>query len=449
MYNQILEKRIAVEQFLNRGTYRTAPLGSLCSHTINRMVIRGSRQSALRILRDWSWLLSRVFTSRKAATTRCLLLLPNLTERGTAQFRPVKRLLQSGEGCLQLISDFYKGAAPVVYGRWLLITLGALPGYIRLLADCNREFTCFSFGSRMSLLQVILLQTLRFELALGRLSKSRPQKLVVDLDRGYFQAPVVLAGNQLGIETITFVHGIIFPPYLYVPVIARSVFCWGSYHEQFFRDYNNPSVRYMITGNPAFRDQRAHAARSGDAGIFSRKLRTQQRVITCVSQNFSDEAQYRMISAFCRCMTALGNDWLGVVRAHPADNMIHLSSLLKDYPTVLLSDKSVPLEQVLEDTDLFMVVNSNVAFDAVLAGKPVFFWHIDEERAGLARIFSREAGALVVKTEAELTALLSRCTAHSIDAEIHGGSLAAFAEAFCAYTGEKAAGVTYKFLVSD
>ena len=449
MYNSILEKRIAIERFLNRGTYRAAPLGSLCSHTLNRMVIRNSRMPALRIVQDWFWVMSRVFTSAKKWSARCLLLLPNLTERGKAQLKPVHQLMQPGETALILISELYRGASPLSYGRWFLKAVSALPGYIRLLKACNREFSCFRYTDRVLLLQVILLQSLRYEIAHQRLKQLRPQQLVVDLDRGYFQAPLVLAGNHLGVETITMVHGIIFPPYLYVPVIARTVFCWGRFHEQFFRPYNDPSVQYVITGNPAFRDASDTPEKSGSAAVTSRLQHPRQRVVTCVSQNFSDQAQYAMISSFCRCVAELGDDWLGVVKAHPADKTEQLHALLRDYPGVVLLDKSVSLEEVMQVTDLFMVVNSNVAFDAVLAGKPVFFWHIDEERSGLAGIFSAEAGAVMVKNETELTGLLRRCSDKGIDREIHAGSLASFAGAFCAHTGVAAARLTRQYLISD
>jgi CDP-glycerol glycerophosphotransferase (TagB/SpsB family) len=205
----------------------------------------------------------------------------------------------------------------------------------------------------------------------------------------------------------------------------------------------------VITGNPAFRDRDALKEKPGCAAVAARLKSPRQKVITCISQNFSDQAQYSMISAFCRSVAQLDDDWLGVVKAHPADNTGQLNNLVKDYPGVLLLDKSVPLEQVLEANDLFMVVNSNVAFDAVLAGKPVFFWHIDEERSGLAGIFAEEAEAVIVKDETALTALLSRCAANGIGAEIHAGALTAFAGAFCAYTGEEAARVTRTYLISD
>ncbi len=449
MYNPILEKRIAVERFLNQGTYRTAPLGSLCSHTLNRMVIRNSRMPVLRILQEWIWVISRVFTSGIQKRVRCMLLLPNLTERGKAQLNPVHQLMQPGETVLLLISELYRGATLRSYGRWFLKTTASLPGYIRLLKACNREYRCLRFTDRVLLLQVFLLQTLRYEIAHQRLKQLMPQKLVVDLDRGYFQAPLVLAGNHLGIETITLVHGIIFPPYLYVPVIARTVFCWGRFHEQFFRPYNDPAVQYVITGNPAFREAAQSREQSGCLAVTSRLKHPRQRVVTCVSQNFSDQAQYGMISAFCRSVAQMGDDWLGVVKAHPADKTEQLHALLRDYPGVVLLDKSVSLEAVMETSDMFMVVNSNVAFDAVLAGKPVFFWHIDEERSGLAGIFAEEAGAVIVKNETELAGLLRRCNEHGIGREIHAGSLAAFAGAFCAYTGEAAARLTRQYLISD
>ncbi len=448
MYNDILRKRIAVEQQLNGLAYRTAPLGALCSHTVNRMVIRNNRMGALRILADWIWLFSRLFTRSGLQPAQRLCLLPNETQRGRSQFRPVQELMQPGEAAFVLVSALYKGASPAAYGRWLLQTLPALPRYIRLIRACHRRHRCFSLAHRIVLLQVMLLQTLRYEIALHRLRRLKPRKLVVDLDRGYFQAPAVLAGNALGAETITLVHGIIFPPYLYVPVIARTVYCWGSYQEHFFRAYNDPSVRYVITGNPAFRNNPEPSPAAG-SNVLAGRLKNGQKVITCVSQNFSDQAQYGMIRSFCSTVSQGGTNWLGVVKAHPADQTDRLQRLLEPYPGIVLLGKETPLEQVLEVTDLFMVVNSNLAFDAVLSGKPVFFWHLDEERAGLARIFREEAGAVVLNNEHELAALLQRCTEQGIGQQIHAASLAAFAASFCAYSGGEAARLTRQTLISD
>lgn len=448
MDNPLLEQRIAVEEFLNGHSYRGAPLGSLCAHTLNRLVIRNLGVSAGRILGDWAWLLSRLFTWRRPLKAAILMLQPNLTQRGTAQFTPVERLMQPGEAAFQLISDVYRGAAFGTFAGWLIRSVIALPGYFRLLSHCNRVSGCFPFRRRMSLLQVILLQTLRYDFALHRLRYSPVKKIVVDLDRGYFQAPVVLAANQLGRESITLVHGIIFPPYLYVPVIARRVFCWGHFHEQFFRRYSAPSVQYSITGNPAFRDKQKQEASPDCPAVSLRKKHPGQRVVTCVSQNFSDQAQYNMISAFCRSVTGAGGAWLGVVKAHPADKAEHLEQLLQPFPQVVLLGREAPLEQVIGITDLFLVVNSNVAFDAVLAGKPVCFWHIDDERNGLACLFTKEAAAVQVKDEAGLTSLLRRCASTDIGCEINIRQQSEFAGQFCAYTGGSAAQITRKILIS-
>lgn len=100
MFNERLARRLAIEDFLNQKSYQQVPMGALCSHTINKLIINGIHFNWKKILLEWVWIFTRVGIGSDAKLKQCkhLFLLSNETERGKSQFALIQPLMENKGG---------------------------------------------------------------------------------------------------------------------------------------------------------------------------------------------------------------------------------------------------------------------------------------------------------------------------------------------------------------
>ena len=74
--------------------------------------------------------------------------------------------------------------------------------------------------------------------------------VIVDFDRTFPIAPLILAAKARNIKTITLVHGSL-SSYGYTPILADEIWCWGRFQKEQLLDLNVCNSAIKIVGNPA------------------------------------------------------------------------------------------------------------------------------------------------------------------------------------------------------
>ena len=426
--------RIRTEQRLNDLKYLgQVPVGSLCCHAINRWC---NNQDSYSFRSFIAALIKLLLSSLKLRKTRqiqgILFLQTNNSDRIMRMFDPFRNCKGSLTNNFTLSREFYQSICPIHVFIWMSDMLANFIYYKRKIDQILKESN--SKSSRAQIYYAFTLQTLKYTVASKTLVKSEVRSILVDLDRAADASPVILAARLLKIKTGTLVHGSIFPPNLYVPVLANKVYCWGNIHRDYLRNFSSKDVKFIITGNTAY-----------DRHIENNNIINEGRknfVLTFVSANYSDLAQYKVVEFLGRIN--LPNYWSIRLRAHPAEDYVNLAIASKSN-NLQVFDKSQTVEECINQTDLFIVIDSNFVFDALSFGKPTIFYASDSDHSDLPKLFEVYSNAVMIRNEIEMEKLLNRMKSlTAIYEESNYTELSLFYRQYCEDFGESAARKIYR-----
>lgn len=390
--HSLLVDRIEFEAALNSFAYdNSVGLGELCSHVVNRWFQEKNIVTNLGCFKSLVWTLRQSLKPRVLKSNKILYLLPNQEERTLRQYAQLEDKADISTSQFLVINDFYRFSFLIIFVKWFI----NLPRFIlRIKRVLNSDNANKALNGRAlrtnSLIFPCSIQILRYKIAKYILKASHCKAVLVDLDRSSFGTPIILAARNLGISNATLVHGSVFPPYHYVPVLADKIFCWGGIHVDLFKKYTKKSVQYIVSGSLA-------SAQNGELGDDK-----SDKLVSLVSQNFSDDLQYSIIKQLASISKNLSNKGIKLaVKGHPADDYKRLSKVCED-SRIYLFPKSTNLNQCINSTRVFIIVSSAFAFDALGYGIPIIFMPGKEEQSDLANLFHQEGNALVASNEQQL-----------------------------------------------
>lgn len=385
----VLNKRIAFENALNQFKYRDeVPIGALCSYSINRWTRNHNVISRTLFIRNLLFFFSKTLKKIKIKMSMRLYLLPNQEARTLRIFEPIKQSEDDHNSQFLTINKFQDGASFFVFITSLFYTLWTLKTFTDVLKKAISQTFVGHNKSSTPLVLIYILQCIQYDMAKSILKKNKTVSILVDLDRSYFGAPIILAAQYLKIHNATLVYGSVFPPYLFVPVIADKIYCWGTIHTQLFSEFSNKKTEYIITGSiaSAKKEPKQHA-------VVKNK-------ITFISQNFTD-TQYIVIDKLGTITQQLANANIEIyVKAHPADDYKKLkNACLKN--NLKLFGENITLDQCVHETYVFLVISSTFVFDALGYNIPVIFFNTETGQEDLAYLFKNKGNAIVVHDEIE------------------------------------------------
>ena len=222
-------------------------------------------------------------------------------------------------------------------------------------------------------------------------------------------------------------------------MLANNIYCWGPLQREYLDRFSSKQTKFIISGNTAYKT----------ASYTKTKYSVPPKdfVLTIVSANYFDKTQYNVLDFLGRI--SLPKNWSIRVRAHPAEDFLNLAIESSKY-NIQIFDNNQTVEECINQTDLFLVVDSNFVFDAINCGKPTVFYAAEKNHSDLPKLFEIHSNARMIQTEADLEGLLLRMINYEkIYEESNFESLRAFFKEYCSDFGESAARRIYNDVVAE
>lgn len=399
-----------LEHALNQVPFMGIPLGSTLDNIFNTNLYRGKRNwKPTTAWRDLVGIVSHFlrFNSRTGSRLtlsnyrkhQVVFTLLDAHDRYTKLILPVVAQMSTSE-VLILIRD--KSMADLLpsdidyvvlkdlsfsYGSWLNQALRLLPRWIATLIRLLRQHDLPLFIVP-HLLNALLISSKRTSAYIRLLNTIQPKAIITEYDRNYLSANLILAANARDIPTMTMQHGVINPPYGYVPVLAKTFFCWGKFSfEQLVNLGTDPS-RLVITGCQRITDQ-LHVDRTA----IRQELMVEDKTLVLYASNAADyKNARRQVSTFCEAF-ADQDDFAPVIRLHPIESFDYYTDEIARFSHVRFTTAAMfSQDEILAASDIVVIHNSGFGNDALVKRKLVIVLDASDAALGNGEALIAEAG---------------------------------------------------------
>lgn len=264
----------------------------------------------------------------------------------------------------------------------------------------------------------------------------RPSVVLADYDRSAIAIPYVLAARELGLPTVTLVHGPIGATG-YTPLVADLALCWGSRHAAALVAAGAAPEAVAVTGNPRVSDA-ALPDRSDAAAALG--VDPDAVVVTLGTNRAGSSAgRLRLAEAFCQAVTVVDGA-VGLVRCHPTEDPDDYASVAARYPSVRWHRATErPLEECLAGSDVVVYRASGFGGDAVLHGRVAILLEPDGDVVSSDDEVVLGPDGPVARSAADLEAILREVVAVPDHRGRWGALVDDAAAGICASRGREAA----------
>ncbi len=401
--------------------------GHLCCHGLTRWIMKRKGYTFKSFVGQLFWFLKRIGKTQINDFTHLMIASTN-EKRFINLFSPI---LDHDKYSHKLIfsNSFYQGIHLRVFLKWVVSIMPDAWKFMKTIRHMKSANSRTLNLKNIEMLYVYTIQSLKFLVAKDFLKKNEITSILVDFDRSANISPLMLAAKKAGVKTATLVHGSVLPPYLFLPVLANTMYCWGNIQKELFGDLVSDPTSYIISG-------RTDGLNTHQ--IKPKKIDEDSKLImTFISSNYSDKAQFEVIRRIGQIK--IPSHWEICVRAHQAEDISLLQSIC-DVARVKLLDIKESLMQCFENSDVIMVIDSTVCFDAIKIGIPVLFWAMDDNHIDLPNLFEAKAEAVVVKQVNDLEHVLTGNHSQSdLKVNLRYEKLLKFNREYITYEGEEAA----------
>lgn len=268
----------------------------------------------------------------------------------------------------------------------------------------RRDFG-FTAGRRVALL-IHLFGQIASCLSAQRILRSGKFKFVLlDWDRGQFQALFAVAARLAGLPNATLVHGTIGIPSKFVPIIANECWCWGTIHVDFFKEFGEQEEQLKIVGFPGLKKvYPKEELNVREYFHFEDKM-----VLTFAEQRMVTLDIYEVKAELQHCMSQLDEIWVLLIKPHPSQSYEFLNELFSGNDRIRVAPHHFRTPSILQSSDIVLVVDSTFCLDSIVAGVPTVFFNPSGRGVfGLVKDFADYGEAHVFVTGDELSRFLSK-----------------------------------------
>lgn len=247
---------------------------------------------------------------------------------------------------------------------------------IRVIFKC-RESMYNSKYSNKSLNFNLAISLIKFYGSVEFLKKKKFALVLVDYDRNKF-APIVLAANNQKVKTVSLQHGVINPPYGYVPILASEIWVWGGLWKDLLMSMDVPEERIKIIGSTIvdkFGSPRI-TKKIGRIGIGPNPI--------------GDNRNERIWKQLVSLLMQFGYDV--TIKLHPSMDKSRQGEKVFGRCTRILNAGDISNQEFFESIDLLIISNSGLGYEAVMAGTPVAVLKENDASAGNDFIMIKEGG---------------------------------------------------------
>jgi hypothetical protein len=184
-----------------------------------------------------------------------------------------------------------------------------------------------------------------------------------------------VAARQRGLPTVLLQHGVVQP--FYTPLSADVMLTWGRASCDTLERFGMESNRLVPLGSPRH-DSMGHSHSGTARQTMLQKLALSDRCILVFFSNGNDLLRNGTAPMECaRWLNAIAERFKDrlhvVVRLHPNED----GSLYRPYPRLVLTDTTLPFDQLMDACDCVSSLCSTAMYEALLYGKPVWQFHAD------------------------------------------------------------------------
>ena len=202
---------------------------------------------------------------------------------------------------------------------------------------------------------------------LAFLRRAEPAAVVTEYDRNGLWASLVLAARTLAIPTYTLVHGTLGERCNgFYPLLADSVFCWGTMDRDKFLAAGVAPERTQIGGCPRLTRELSCAPAAARAKMG---LDPNKPVVIHATANYR---QHRLQLTKSFCLAAGQQDvFTAIVRLHPVETLPEYAGLAARFPGVKFTLSSqYSVDEALAAADIVVVHSSGLGSDALVKRRP-------------------------------------------------------------------------------
>jgi len=261
----------------------------------------------------------------------------------------------------------------------------------------------------------------------------RPSAVVTDYDRNDNWSRLVLCARQLGIPTLSLVHGVINDQAVtFVPVLADKIFCWGEIQRQQLIAAGEKRAEILIGGCPRLRR---------DLSVTPAEARTrlglpvEKPVIVLGTTPVKECDRREMAELFCVAAAAVPGV-SAMVRLHPSEQLDAYAPVAKRHPNVrFLRNRDATLDEALAAADIVVVPNSGFGSDALVRRRLVIVLDLPTMRLGHGRELIEQAGCPRATNAQELAAAIQDLLTNEAERQRHFAAAERYVTDFCAFFG--------------
>lgn len=311
------------------------------------------------------------------------------------------------------------------------------PAWRRTIRDaCSRH--ALPDGAFELLSHELMVASQRVFGCLTFLDAHRPSVILTEYDRNGFWSCLVLAARQLGISSLTLVHGVIEPDaFGFSPVLADHILCWGELDRAKLSDAGEAPSKVLVAGCPRLTRDLPSPSLEG-----RRRLGLEHDGPVAMLATSPQSARFEIADMFCRAIEQLP-DMAGIVRLHPSEHLTSYETVIARHPTVsFVENGRASVDEALAATDIVVVRASGFGSDALVKRKPVVVLNPDQKPTGHDLELIELAGCPQAHDPDELSAVLNRLgqdPAFRAEREIAAEH---FVTRFCAAFGNESADIT-------
>ncbi len=447
---KILQKKIQQEKELNEFTFNGIGFANFIFNTVDKYEMNPQAKyfSFSSEIKTWLWLFSKIRFKKSKKIQKDFLLVPSDDQdfRMMQLFEPIIKELDLSQTEMGPINDSFRSLLPSDFLQCVFVAISNTNKIIRAFRVLFNG-RGFSVSQKTILVSQFYANLLVSFAMLRYIKLLHPKVVLVGLDRHRYPALLVSLANSQHIGTATLVHGSIFYPSQFVPLIAKDCLCWGSIQAGFFESTGVDMSRIRIVGNPRFTFYKKTDLPVPD---IKRKhgIDDQKKIILHASQNLKDNTDMVMIQSLLKGIKKINTEWQLVIRLHPSQNRKPFIDLVKDVPSVFLLEKETSVQDSLLLADAAVIFNSTFSIDAIFAGVPVVLLNPSGEIFGLAKDLIENADTKVFRNGDEFCDFLetidfTRKQANEVF-DLEGQE--AFAKQYCRFAGKESAIEIKKYL---
>lgn len=441
-----LDECTAFKRALNKHTILDTPFVDLNAHLVDSFSVNQHRnvKGLQYAFSKFGWVFSKLFKKKLRTTGAAILLVPiePHKDRSMGLYTPIMACMQPSQYQLAGLPQMFDAINPGVFFRWLYI-LPTIFRHVKKALNSSEAALLAPIKSRLIIDTAIhylwLLQLRSF------FKQASFKALLVDWDRHTLQSLIVQAANKENVTTYTFVHGAIYTPEKFVPLIASKCLAWGNSHINFFTHQGEPVNKMIKVGNTRFKKELP----SANAVFQKFGIDNSKKIILHPSQNFPDLEDHVIVKEIHQHISA-NNHFILAVKVHPSQNNSKLIKEISGLQNLIILDASISAAEALSIASFTIIVSSTFSIDAMIAGVPVaIYTQPSAALRGIAVDLVQKANVPFLQTAKDFSTLLMGVEEKTAKTYFDMQAQQSFISDYCAYYDIDSAKRITAFLLNE